>query len=814
MLVKAAAGLGHVDVELDPDGIARSVYLKAGLGSPYWSTLSLAMLEFSKPDSWQVLPGQRYDETGQPSPYLWVRDQRILIPFVGPPGHFKQVSYLDVLRNDFPPATFRNKFVLVGVTASGLGDTLPTPVSGLQEPMSGVEFNANVLNALQDDLVIRPVGTFWRLLLTASLVLLSVLLYSTVPAQWTLSIAGLLIGLTAASTIVLLHGLHQWFPPAPALLVLSLSYPVWAWRRLQDTVRSLFMEKERAQITLRSIGDAVIVTDAEGVVEYMNPIAETLTGFPLDEARGRPLGTVFRILDEPDRTPKENPIILCLTDGRVIKFSEDNSTLISRTGEEYAIRASAAPIRDQGGAVLGAVLAIHDITEARQLAQQIIYQANHDVLTQLPNRNLLQSWLQHAIAHAHRTGKDFAILFLDLDRFKTVNDSLGHSAGDTLLRAMAARLQASRRAEDIIVRLGGDEFVIVLEDLLREEWVAVVARKILKILEPPFFIGGQEFFLTGSIGISLFPRDGEDAETLLKNADTAMYRAKETGGNNIQFYAKDMNLRVVERLKMEQDLRYALERQELELHYQPQADLKNGRIVGVEALLRWEHPQHGLISPGKFVPLAEETGLIVPIGEWVLRTACEQAKAWQARGLPALRVAVNLSPRQFIQQDMTDMVLNILRETGLEARCLDLEITESLIMQDVDRGIAILRALKSLGLRLSIDDFGTGYSSLNYLKRFPIDQLKIDRSFVHDITTNQDDAAIALAVIAMAHSMKLRVIAEGVETGGQLAFLRLNRCDEMQGYYLSRPLPAQEITAFLEANPSLPIRQSKEQLER
>ncbi|MDG4582807.1 MAG: EAL domain-containing protein [Candidatus Competibacter sp.] len=488
--------------------------------------------------------------------------------------------------------------------------------------------------------------------------------------------------------------------------------------------------------------------------------------------------------------------VWCLHQGQTIKLPE-HSLLVGHSGREYAIRASAAPIRDERGQILGTVLAISDLSEARRLTEQMAYQATYDALTELPNRNLLRDRLRHAIVHAQRTTQGFALLLVDLDHFKKVNESMGHTVGDLLLQGVAVRLRNCGRKADTLARLGSDEFVMVLEDLQQEDWVILFARNILKILEPPFLLKNQECYITASIGVCLFPRDGEDAETLLKNADSALYRAKENGRSTVQCYAQDMHVRAVERLRMEGNLRHALERQEFELHYQPQLDLRQRRIVGVEALLRWRDAGRDLIPPTDFIPLAEETGLIETIGEWVLRTACAQAKAWRREGLPALRMAVNLSPRQFLRPGLVDLVATVLRETGLEAGCLDLEITEGLLMRDVEGNIATLRQLKTMGVRLSIDDFGTGYSSLSYLKRFPIDQLKIDQSFVRDVVTDQDDTAIVLAVIAMAHSMQLEVVAEGVETKEQLAFLRANQCDVMQGYYLSRPAPPHQIATLL-----------------
>ncbi len=794
-LAEAAAGLGHVDVELDPDGIARGVYLKAGLGKPYWSVLALALLEIVDPTSGQALPGQRAPPTSPSSPFAWQRDYYVLIPFAGPPGYFRRISYLDALRGNFAPSAFRDRWVLVGVTTAGIGNILSTPVSN-QVAMPGVEFSANVLDALRRKATIQPLPQDESLLLTGMLVALPLLLYAACPPRWTLPLAGLALLLTFVVSFLLLSGSNRWFPPAAALLVQGLSYPLWSWRRLQQSARALFAEKERTQVTLHSIGDAVIATDRQGVIEYLNPAAESMLGCTLETARGRPLGAVFRLDGDSDSRSRLDLVALCLERNQLLRLPE-NGVLIDREGREYAVRASAAPIRDQRGQTQGVVVAFSDITETRQMTERMAYQATHDALTQLPNRYLFQDRLNRAIAHARRTNQSFAVLFVDLDHFKKINDGLGHTAGDALLRTAATRLLGCGRQEDTIARLGGDEFVLVLENLRTIERAAMLARRILDVLAPPFQIEGHECFITASIGISVYPKDGEDAETLLKNADTAMYQAKEKGRDSVQFYGRDMHVRAVRRLTLEQDLRRALERQELELHYQPQMELHRGRIIGVEALLRWRHPQRGLILPMEFVPIAEETGLIEIIGEWVCRTACEQGRAWRREGLPPLRMAVNLSPRQFLRPGMVDSIDRILRETGMEPGCLDLEITESLLMKDVEGGIVTLRALKAMGVRLSIDDFGTGYSSLNYLKRFPIDQLKIDKSFVDDVTNNPDDTAITLAVISLAHNMRLRVIAEGVENAAQLAFLQNNQCDEIQGYYLSRPLPSQRIMDLL-----------------
>jgi diguanylate cyclase (GGDEF)-like protein/PAS domain S-box-containing protein len=444
------------------------------------------------------------------------------------------------------------------------------------------------------------------------------------------------------------------------------------------------------------------------------------------------------------------------------------------------------------------VAIIQDITERRQVEERLSYLAHYDTLTGLPNRVLLQDRLNQAMIEADRQDRMVAIMFLDLDRFKIINDTLGHETGDVLLKEVAGRLLGSVRAGDTIARLGGDEFTVVLANVTQVDDVAHIAQKIIDSFASPFHVGGRELFVSTSIGITLYPFDDNNLDGLLRNADASMYQAKEMGRNTFQFYTAEINWRTTKRLALETALRHALERNELELHYQPQVNLKTGKITGAEALLRWHHPEMGLVAPLEFIPLAEETGLIIPIGEWVLRTACAQAQTWHLSGCRGFQIAVNLSARQIQQRSFAKEVEGILRQTGLDPRQLDLELTESLIMQNTDTTLAAMDELNAIGAIFSMDDFGTGYSSLGYLKRFPIDTLKIDQSFMRDIPGDLDDAAIAQAIIAMAHSLKIRVIAEGVETAKQLAFLRYHKCDGIQGYYFSKPIPAAAMTRLLE----------------
>lgn len=452
-----------------------------------------------------------------------------------------------------------------------------------------------------------------------------------------------------------------------------------------------------------------------------------------------------------------------------------------------------------------AVITHLDITEREHAAARLLHLAYHDVLTALPNRMLFEDRLNQAITHAERSGRSVAVLFLDVDRFKLVNDTLGHAAGDRLLQEVSRRLSLCLRSGDTIGRVGGDEFLVILDNLLRDEDSALVAHKLMVALEQPMQLDGMETFVTVSVGIALYPRDGITSELLIKNADTAMYAAKELGRNNFQYYYGEMHASTLVKMRLGNSLQRALERNELFLHYQPQVDLRSGRMIGVEALIRWNHPTLGLVSPGDFIPVAEENGLIVPIGEWVMRTACAQNKRWQDAGLPPMRVAVNMSARQLMKKDVVEFVRRTLCETGLEARYLELELTEGMVMDKTEKTIATLDSLKQIGVQISIDDFGTGYSNLGYLERFPLDTLKIDKSFVQRIHGEpQDDSAgdsgtIARTVIHLGHSLGFQVIAEGVESEEQLRYLRYHGCDSIQGFYYSRPLLPEAVALLLAA---------------
>jgi diguanylate cyclase (GGDEF)-like protein/PAS domain S-box-containing protein len=559
----------------------------------------------------------------------------------------------------------------------------------------------------------------------------------------------------------------------------------------------LFTEKERAQVTLNSIGDAVLSTDVSGNVTYLNVVAEHMTGWSKKDAVGHPLTEVFQIIDGVTHKPSPNPMELAIQQNSTVGLSA-NCILVRRDGYECAIEDSAAPIHDRDGQVTGAVIVFHDVSMARAMVLEMSRLAKHDILTDLPNRLTLSDRLTQAISLARRNHNQLAVLFLDLDGFKRINDSLGHSIGDKLLQSVAERLSTCVRKSDTVSRLAGDEFVILLPEVTHAADAAVSAVKIITELKKEHTLGEHRLRVTVSIGVSTYPDNGDDAETLIKNADTAMYHAKQSGRDNYQFFTPDMSLQGVERQSLEGQLRYALERHELLLHYQPKVNLKTGAITSVEALVRWQHPERGLLLPGQFLTIAEDTGMIVAIGQWVLREACRQTREWLDAGLLAVPVAVNISSLEFQSEQFLQGVQAALKNTFLDPRYLELELTETVLMRHAESTVDALGQLKAIGVRLAVDDFGTGYSSLSYLTRFPIDALKLDQSFVRNVITSSDDATVVSAVISMAKSLKHRVIAEGVETVEQLAFLQAHGCDQGQGYYFSRPVVAEQFAKLLE----------------
>jgi len=559
-------------------------------------------------------------------------------------------------------------------------------------------------------------------------------------------------------------------------------------------------EARRLASAIQHGADAMMVTSLDGVIEYVNPAFERVTGWSREEITGRSPSVLnsgthpASLFAEMWATLKRGDVFRCT----LINKRRDGSTF----HEEKTI----TPLRDGRGQITHYIASGKDVSDRVKAQEKLEYLAHHDVLTGLPNRALLADRIEQALARARRENGAMAVMFLDLDGFKAINDTAGHQVGDLLLAEIANRLRAAVREHDTVARLGGDEFAIILEGTKSMSSVGGIARKLLYSLASPVHVEGADLYVTTSIGISRFPRDGEDVHTLLRKADSAMYRAKEAGKNTFRFYSQLEGDEDAQRLELEQQLRRAIERREFALFFQPQMSIDTGTVVGCEALIRWNHPTQGLVMPSVFVPVLEESGLIVEVGDWVLREACRQARGWRLAGLPTLRIAVNVSARQFSKRDLVGDVARILDETGTEPRLLHIEITEGTIAAKFERSVEIMKKLNALGVKIAVDDFGVGYSSLNYLKRLPIHSLKIDRSFIHDVTTDQNDAAIARTIIALAHNLGLDVIAEGVETLEQMFFLSRQGCNEVQGYLVGQPMPPERFAEWLRDNPRVRVR--------
>jgi diguanylate cyclase (GGDEF)-like protein/PAS domain S-box-containing protein len=589
--------------------------------------------------------------------------------------------------------------------------------------------------------------------------------------------------------------LREWVRGLAALVLLFDLYAIYQHLQLQR-IRHQLAEQQALRLAeekYRAIFEDAVIgifqTTPEGRPLSINRALAQMHGYDSPEQLLAEVSNVARqLFVDPGRMDE---LTHALDENGVVRGAQVEVYRRDRTKKWLLVNLRA--VRDAVGNIALHEGTVEDITDRKAAEERVQYLAYYDALTGLPNRTLLQDRLSKALASARRQKDKVALLFLDLDRFKNINDSLGHSVGDLLLQDVAERLKRSAREQDTVARLAGDEFLIVLTDVKDIRDAAVAAERFMDAMTAEFVVQSHPLSISCSLGISIFPEHGADGETLIKNADAAMYCAKDYGRDNFRFFTEDMNAQVVERLTLENSLRLALDKKELFLEYQPQMDIGTGRITGLEALLRWQHPELGLVPPDKFIRIAENSGLIMPIGEWVFRTACSQARKWQDEGLPAVPVAVNVSAVQFRQEGFRELIRRVLHETGLASQYLELELTESLLLSNADVRLLVLQELKAMGLRLAIDDFGTGYSSFSYLKQFPVSKLKIDRSFIRDVAVNPDDAAITTAIISMAKSLNLKVIAEGVENEEQMSFLRAHHCDEIQGYYFSKPLSTDEV---------------------
>lgn len=788
-LAAGAAAIGHVDVELDADALVRRTFRQAGAATAHWRALSLAVLDLSGTRWPEMVRQEGTAMAAAREADHWVRSGELLLPFPDASNALPVFSVLDLLNDRLPPGSLRNKTVFVGPTATGLAAGLMTPNTDRASPMPAVEFHARAYEALRNGQVYRTLDKSTVLLITLLLLIPPTIVLLPRFRLCCALFAGVYPVLPLAVSASGLHFAGWWFPPATAVIGFLFGYLWWFVQLLWQTRRRLNLSRRKADATLRSIADAVITLDDQAKVVLLNPVAEQLTGVTLSQIAGQSIETLL------DRCCSESGEVnqllrICLADQKTLR-SPESFSWTRPDGRRYDLRATLTPI--EGGRD-GAVLALSDVTDALALTSRLVHDATHDPLTGLPNQTLLLDRLRQTLASIRRKEHLVALLFVDLDRFKRINDSLGHEWGDRVLKIVAERLVAAVRVDDTVARWGGDEFIVLMDDFNDRGSVASVASKILDLLDREVAgKDGHNLLLSGSIGISIGPQDSDDADTLLSMADEAMYRGKQEGGASITFYSSAMNTWSRDRLTLENALRQALALHEFELFYQPQIEIGTGQLVGFESLIRWRRPGIGLITPNHFIPAAEESGLIRGIGDWVLDEATSQLARWQEAGLPPVPVAVNISARQCADASLIQRMRSALHEKRLSPKLLKIELTESTAMYNPDFVATLLGSVGELGVGIAVDDFGTGYSSLSYLKRFPISELKIDKSFVSGIATNSNDAAIVRGTVALAHGLGMTVVAEGVETQTQLNFLADHHCDIGQGYFFARPLTADEV---------------------
>jgi diguanylate cyclase (GGDEF)-like protein len=791
--------LGHVDVEMDLDGQSRSLFLHAGLHQPSLPALALAVRELAQPQgrghASLAAPPQASAPAGTGG---WVRRGEVFPPRV---ALGRAVPFIDALESPALADQVRGRSVFIGVTASGLGGSLATPLApAAHTPLPALAMHAMVFDALQSDRLITPAPP-WMALLLALAAISSLALWPRQdgrdPALVRVLLAGALLAVPVlASGALLLLG-RLWLPPTLAVVALGVALAFREAGKLHASHRKLQRSRQHAQAALQAIDDAVLTVEGpRHTVRFANPTA-------LLQAAPRPLEGVSVHGAYPLDAASDEQLRIAIGTSMANAHSVHLRELLRLDMPEdpRVLRATVNPLRGPTGGVDGAVLVFTDVTGALAAAREREHAATHDALTGLPNRLMLQERLQLTLSRVQRQGSTAAILFVDLDRFKHINDTLGHHTGDEVLKVLARRLRDLCRDTDTVARWGGDEFVLILEDVAGPEGAALAAAKIVDALSWDIALGPEfndrRLPSAGSVGVVMVPRDGTQIDDLLSKADMAMYRAKAQPKASFHIWAADINARMHDRLAMEVDLRQSLRAQALVLHYQPQYALGERKLVGMEALMRWQRRPGELLQPAEFIHVAEESGLILDMGAWAVLQAARQVAAWAQAGLPPTPVAVNVSGRQCMTRDLLQVVRAALRETGIAPPLLRLEITESTAMTEGDHVIGLLHEIRALGVRLSLDDFGTGYSSLAYLKHFPIDEIKIDGSFVRALPDSRDDAAIVHATIALAQGLELQVVAEGVETEAQASFLAERGCNAGQGFLFGQPEPVEHATSRL-----------------
>ncbi len=831
----AAAGIGHVDSPMDADGLNRRLALSAGFGPQEWAALPLAVLNASGLRSTPSVTADLFLPADTAATRTgWWRQHELLMHTLE--SDLPMVSAAALLADPRVGATLAGKVAWVGVTAEGADQPVSVPAVWRGVSKSAVQFHAQAMESMLHQGLVRPVDGMTTALINLIPLGVLALLAAIRPLEFRARSA-LALTIAPLGMSLLLLTRNWWLPTAALSAGLALAFLLQRARELLQTRHDLRRTRDQAHATLQAITEAVVTLDRRLRIRYLNPSAERLSGRARGEVRHKALHQLFA-LRAPDMQVLIGAVQQCLQEARVIEittplrlFSPRGERLVRlvaspivELGPDTAALDTEVPVSRTGGDTTtfaseftretrawGAVLALSDVTDTVRSAERLQHQATHDALTQLPNRTLVRQRLQQALQQASRTGRQAAVLFVDLDRFKRINDSLGHRFGDTLLRGVARRLREHCGEMDLVGRWGGDEFVIIQEGVGSREDVAQRALDLINAVSREFSLDGVDVECGCCIGIALAPQDSLDPDTLIVMADTAMYRGKALGGKHHAFYSSEMSAWTRESLSLESRLRRGLHEASFELHYQPQVDLTDlldeHPIVGMEALLRWRQPDGTLWGPGRFLGLTEDSGLILPLGGWVIEESCRQMARWLAADIPVVPVSINVSARQCLDRSLPRTVLGALERHRVPARLLKIEVTESTAMSDLGHLNSLLGELRMAGVKVSLDDFGSGYSSLAHLKRFPIDQIKIDPGFVKDIESDAHSAAIVRATIALAHGLGLPVVAEGVESPAQLEFLLRHGCDVAQGFHFSPALPAEEVARYLQASTRGPVRE-------
>ncbi|MBL8430637.1 MAG: EAL domain-containing protein [Dechloromonas sp.] len=793
-ILRQSASEGHVDVEVDADGLTRRVFLTAGVDGLWWPALAEAARQRMPAPSAARVPSRMAPERHQQAG-TWQRDAEVLLRN-DRIGHIPTIPYGAVIDGSVPADDWRGKAVFVGATATGAhgGLAMANHESGVLVP--AVEYHARVFEALQQGAVIRPQGVPATLLLGATMLLIALSASRGLTHHWSPLLLGFCL-IPGLVSFALIHTFAIWIPPTAAsgaMFALALGL---IWRQIDDFEQAGDLLLSRTRVAMESIADGVILIDAEGRIEQVNKVSTRLLGKSRNSLKGQPCADMLGVSDK-----LMHGISNCLKQNHPVVLGEPINLPVIPS---CTVRVSIGPVTGRDGNSRGAILVLSDITALVLAENRLKHQATHDPLTGLPNRTLIHDRLQQLLASMQRRRNGVAVLFLDLDRFKPINDGAGHQIGDNVLRTVSHRLRTACRAEDTVGRWGGDEFVILLSGDDSLESFQLVARKLIDEINHTITIDDSSYHLGASIGIALAPSDADSAEELIRLADLAMYRAKLAGGDRVALASPDMNKRSSQRLAIEVDLRQAIKRGQFEIHYQPQVSIDTHRLTGLEALIRWNRPGFGEIPPDQFIPIAEESGLINDIGNWVLNEVGRQIRAWREAGAPEIPVAINVSARQCQDPTLVGSIRQMLEKFEIPASQIEIEITETAAVQNMEHMTGLLRELASIGLRLAIDDFGTGYSSLAHLKCLPISVLKIDKSFVSGTPNNHEDSSISRATIALAHSLGMKVVAEGVENEPQRAFLDTENCDIAQGFLFSRPIPAADTLHLLLQVGSHPI---------